>query len=78
MLCHSYPMQSEPERCGVCVVRVVRQESGLIITLTERTDVQDASTQRRRTTTDVAQAVEAVRIFILDIARQVTDLPATR
>lgn len=70
-------MQSEPERCGVCIVRVVRQESGLMITLTERTDVHDASTQRRHTTTDVAQAVEAVRIFILDIARQVTDLRAT-
>ncbi len=48
-----------------------------MITLTERTDVHDASTQHRRTTTDVAQAVEAVRIFILGVARQVNDLRVT-
>jgi hypothetical protein len=67
-------MQSEPERYGVCIVRVVRQESGLVITLTERTDVNDASTQHRHTMTDVAHALEAIRIFILDVARQVNDL----
>jgi hypothetical protein len=66
-------MQSEPERCGVCIVRVVRHESGLMITLTERPDVDDASTQHRRTLTDVAQAVEAIRTFILDVARQPDD-----
>jgi hypothetical protein len=58
-------MQPEPERCGVCIVRVVRQATGLIITLTVRPDVDDASTQSERTITDVAQAVEAVRNFIL-------------
>ena len=58
-------MQTELERCGVCIVRVVRQASGLRITLTMRPDVDDASTQTKRTVTDVAQAVEAVRNFIL-------------
>jgi hypothetical protein len=70
-------MQSEPELCGVCIVRVVRQESGLMITLTERTDVHDTSTQHRHTMTDVAQALEAIRTFILDVARQVNDLRVT-
>jgi hypothetical protein len=44
-----------------------------MITLTERPDVDDASTQHRRTLTDVAQAVEAIRTFILDVARQPDD-----
>jgi hypothetical protein len=67
-------MQPEPERCGVCIVRVVRQGTGLMITLTERPNVDDASTQHQRTLTDVAQVVEAIRTFILDVARQVSDL----
>lgn len=67
-------MQPEPERCGVCIVRVVRQNIGLLITLTERPDVDDASTQTQCTLTDVAQAVDAIRTFVLDVARQVNDL----
>jgi len=67
-------MQSEPERCGVCIVRVVRQGSGLRITLTQRPDVDDASTETRHTTTDVAWAVEAVREFILGLDHRIGDL----
>src|SRR5690348_5776876 len=67
MHCHGCPMQPEPERCGVCIVRVVRQASGLRITLTMRSDVEDASTETQHKTTDVAQAVEAVRNFILGL-----------
>jgi hypothetical protein len=67
-------MQPEPERCGVCIVRVVRQASGLRITLTKRSDVDDASTETRHTTTDVALAVEAVRNFILGLDHRIGDL----
>jgi len=67
-------MQPEPERCGVCIVRVVRQASGLRITLTMRSDVEDASTETQHKTTDVAQAVEAVRNFILGLNHRNGDL----
>jgi len=67
-------MQPEPERCGVCIVRVVRQASGLRITLTQRSDVDDPSTETRRSTTDVARAVEAVRNFILGLDHRIGDL----
>lgn len=67
-------MQPEPERCGVCIVRVVRQASGLRITVTQRSDVDDASTETRHTTTDVARAVEAVREFILGLDHRIGDL----
>ena len=67
-------MQPEPERCGVCIVRVVRQASGLRITLTMRSDVEDASTETQHQTTDVAQAVEAVRNFILGLNHRNGDL----
>lgn len=64
------PMQAEQERSGVCIVRVIRQATGgLMITLVERRDVENASSQAQRTVTDVAQAVDAVRAFILDVAR---------
>ena len=66
-------MQSEPERCGVCIVRVVRQASGLRITLTQRPDVDDASTQTQRTLTDVAETVDAVRDFILALDQRTED-----
>jgi hypothetical protein len=36
-----------------------------MITLTVRSDVDDASTRSEHTMTDVAQAVESVRNFIL-------------
>jgi len=68
-------MQPEPERCGVCIVRMVRQNTGLLITLTGRPDVGDAANQIQCTLTDVAQAVDVVRSFILHVARQVHDLP---
>ena len=67
-------MQPEPERCGVCIVRVVRQASGLRITLTMRSDVEDASTEIQHKTTDVAQAVEVVRNFILGLDHRNGDL----
>jgi len=63
-------MQPEPERCGVCIVRVVRQTTGLMITLIERPDVNDVSTQTQCTVADVAQAVDVIRTFIRDVARQ--------
>jgi hypothetical protein len=62
-------MQPEPDRCGVCIVRVVRQTTGLMITLIERPDVNDASTQTQCTLADVAQALDAIRNFVLDAAR---------
>lgn len=68
-------MEPELERCGVCIVRVVRQATGLVITLTERRDVEDASSQTQRTLTDVTQAVDAVRTFMLDVARHADELP---
>ncbi|HEU5387303.1 MAG TPA: Pvc16 family protein [Streptosporangiaceae bacterium] len=67
-------MQSEPERCGVCIVRVVRQASSLRITLTMRSDIDDASTETRQRMTDAAMAVETVRNFILGLDRQTGDL----
>jgi hypothetical protein len=67
-------MQPEPERCGVCIVRVVRQATGLVITLTQRSDVNDASTQTQRTLTDVAETVDAVRDFILGLDHRIGDL----
>jgi hypothetical protein len=66
-------MQSEPERCGVCIVRVVRQATGLVITLTQRSDVDDVSTQTQRTLTDVAETVDAVRDFILALDQRTED-----
>jgi len=66
-------MTSEPERCGVCIVRVVRQATGLVITLTQRPDVDDASTQTQRTLTDVAETVDAVRDFILALDQRTED-----
>jgi hypothetical protein len=66
-------MRSEPDRCGVCIVRVVRQGTGLMITLTQRPDVDDATTQDQRTLTDIAQAVEAVKTFILGVAGPAED-----
>jgi hypothetical protein len=41
-----------------------------MITLIERPDVDDASTQTQRTVADVAQAVDALRNFILGIDLQ--------
>lgn len=67
---HGCQMQPEPERCGVCIVRVIWQATGLMITLIERPDVDDASTQTQCTLTDVAQAVDAIKKFIFDFAHQ--------
>jgi hypothetical protein len=66
---HGLAMLARPERCeerrGVCVVRVVRQSTGVLITLTERVDVDEASTQIERTLVSLPETVDAVRDFLV-------------
>jgi hypothetical protein len=62
-------MRSSSESQGVCIVRVTRQSTGLLLTLTARTDVENASTQSETRTTDVDDGLAAVRRFVEDFAR---------
>ena len=68
-------MRSSSEPRGVCIVRVTRQGTGLLLTLTVRADVENLSTQSEMSTTDVDEALATVRRFVEDFARE---LPAQR
>ncbi|MEV4227888.1 hypothetical protein AB0J81_12455 [Streptomyces bobili] len=59
-------MPHEHERMGVCVVRVVCQPYGPLITVQVDLDPGKALTVRKTTTVDAEIAVEFVREFILD------------
>jgi hypothetical protein len=63
-------MRSSSESRGVCIVRVTRQSTGLLLTLTVRVDVENMSTQSETSTTDVDEALATVRRFVEDFARE--------
>lgn len=56
------------ERCGVCIVRVVRQSTGLLMTVIERLDVDEASTETEQMLTGMPATLDAVRDFIVRFA----------
>jgi hypothetical protein len=51
-------------RVGICLVRIERQGSGVLITLRTNDDIEQVSTERVRTVADVAAAVQIVREFL--------------
>jgi hypothetical protein len=63
-------MRSSSESRGVCIVRVTRQSTGLLLTLTVRVDVENMSTQSETSTTDVDEALATVRRFVEDFAQE--------
>ena len=61
----------EGMRTGVCVVRAEADgATGLRITVTARTDVEDLPGERRTVTTNVAAAVARVREFLEAFAEE--------
>ena len=57
-------------RAGVCVVRIETQGRGVLITLRTNDDIDQVSTERVRTVTDVGAAVEMLREFLISFARR--------
>ena len=56
-------------RTGVCLVRIERQGSGVLITLRTNDDIRQLSTERVDTVADVGAAVQMVREFLTTFAR---------
>lgn len=61
-------MRYEPSRTGVCLVRIERQRSGVLITLRTNADVAQLSAERVTVLADVEAAVAAVRQFLVAFA----------
>jgi hypothetical protein len=57
-------------RTGVCLVRIERQGSGVLITLRTNDDIRQLSTERVDTVADVGAAVQLVREFLTAFARR--------
>ncbi|MFJ2235191.1 hypothetical protein [Streptomyces sp. NPDC087859] len=57
-------MRHEPNRTGVCLIRVEVQGGGVLVTVRQNPDIEQASTERVLTFPDVESAVEAVREFL--------------
>ena len=58
-------MERSPRRKGVCVVTIMWQPTGLLITVTTRLDVEAVARETTRAATTVDEAVEALREFLL-------------
>lgn len=57
-------MRHEPNRTGVCLIRVEVRGGGVLITVRENPDIEQASTERVLTFPDVESAVMEVREFL--------------
>jgi len=62
-------MQRNPDPCGVCIVRVTRQDAGLFVTVISRIDVSETASQSELTRVGVGECMAAVRRFLEEFAR---------
>ncbi|MEV7888637.1 hypothetical protein ACWD3I_20245 [Streptomyces sp. NPDC002817] len=57
-------MRHEPNRTGVCLIRIEVQRGGVLVTVRQNPDIEQVSTERVLTFPDVESAVAAVREFL--------------
>jgi hypothetical protein len=69
-------MPRSPEHTGVCVLRITREPAGLVVHMTSRVDVNDASGESRATVVGLDQGVAAVRRFLEDFRLEGAPGPA--
>lgn len=55
-------LSSDPR--GVCLLRVARQRTGVLLTVVARADVEDSESQLETTTLDIEEALAEVRRFV--------------
>ena len=55
-------LSSEPR--GVCLLRVARQRTGVLLTVVARADVENSDSQVETTTLDVDEALAEIRRFV--------------
>ena len=65
---HPRVMTDTDPRAAVCVVRVERQDAGLLITLVINADIDRVSTPRLLHYADIDAAVDAIRRFLVQFA----------
>lgn len=58
-----------PEPRGVCVVRVTREPTGLMLHVLSRLDVNDSSGQAEAIELDIERGLDLVRQFLEDFRR---------
>jgi hypothetical protein len=71
-------MPRSPATTGVCVVRVTHEPAGLVVHLTSRLDVEDASGESRATVGSIDQGVALVRRFLEEYRRTTKPAGGTR
>ena len=64
-------MPMPANRTGVCVLRVQRQTTGLLITVITNPDVETRAAERSRRLPDVDAATSAVHEFLESFAQEV-------
>jgi hypothetical protein len=69
-------MPRSREHTGVCVLRITREPAGLVVHLTSRVDVNDASGEAHATVVGLDEGVAAVRRFLEDFRLECTPDPA--
>jgi len=62
-------MQLRTEPCGVCILRVRREPTGLLIKVITQLDISEGAGHQEVTRTDVNDVVALVRRFIEDFTR---------
>lgn len=55
-------LSSDPR--GVCILRVARQNTGLLLTVVARADVESSGSEVETTTLDVDEAIAEIRRFV--------------
>lgn len=55
---------------GICIIRVTRAPTGLVLTVTSRSDVTEPSTQSEHHRLDVDDTIRVVRHFLDEFAER--------
>lgn len=71
-------MPRSPATAGVCVVRITHGPAGLVVHVTSRLDVEDASGETRTTAAGIDQGVALVRSFLEEYRRSTAPAPGAR
>jgi hypothetical protein len=62
--CHGVWMTNRPTATAVCILRMERQGSGLLISLRQTSDIRRTSGELERSFADIDQALGAIREFM--------------
>ena len=63
-------MRHQVARAGVCVIRLERQRSGILVSVLLSKDVSQRSTERELRFDDADEALQAVRDFVQAFLRE--------